>query len=96
MAFVMLIVVGIVVIIVLHIFHIPKKSIIPTVSLSGTCCVIPFLFLLVTSWAELLSHHACELLLIDRNWVRTSASSCAGILPNVAVWLSKLACCRCR
>lgn len=43
MAFVLLIVIGIIVIIVLHIFHIPKKSIIPTVSLSGTRCVIvPF------------------------------------------------------
>ena len=38
MAFVLLIVIGIIVIIVLHIFHIPKKSIIPTVSLSGTRC----------------------------------------------------------
>ena len=57
MAFVMLIVVGIVVIIVLHIFHIPKKSIIPTVSLSGTCCVIrtePFPLPLgrVMAWAS--------------------------------------------
>ena len=40
MAFVLLIVIGIIVIIVLHIFHIPKKSIIPTVSLSGNRCVI--------------------------------------------------------
>ena len=49
MAFVMLIVIGIIVIIVLHIFHIPKKSIIPTVSLSGSCWLVntvPFPLLL--------------------------------------------------